>query len=84
MAGIIGQITAQARVRRARKKVLSDKCTYQLQPFGSHGFDPRLHNNYVRTRIRNTIKRKQEEEEERFKKEMEDYEKVLYNNFKLI
>ena len=77
MAGIIGQITAQARVRRARKKVLSDKCTYQLQPFGSHGFDPKLHNNFVRTRIRNnSIRRKQDEEEERFKKEMEEYEKV--------
>ena len=76
MAGIIGQITAQARVRRARKKVLSDKCTYHLQPYSSHGFDPRLHNNYVRTRIRNNIRRKQEEEEEMFRKEMEKYEKV--------
>ena len=76
MAGLIGQITAQARVRRAKKKIPSDKCTYLLQPFGSHGFDPKLHNNYVRTRIRNIIRRKQEEEEERFKKEMEDYEKV--------
>ena len=74
MAGIIGQITAQARIKRARKKV---HCTYQLQPFGRHGFDSRLHTNYVRTRIRNTIKRKQEEEEERFKKEMEDNEKVF-------
>ena len=78
MAGIIGQITAQARVRRARKKVQSDKCTYLLQPFGSHGFDPRLNNNYVRTRIRNSIRRKQEEEEERFKKEMKEYEQVIH------
>ena len=77
MAGIIGQITAQARVRRARKKILSDKCTYLLQPFATHGFDPKLHNNYVRTRIRNNIRRKQDEEEEQFKREMEKYEMVI-------
>ena len=54
MAGIIGQITAQARVRRLKKRISADKCNYILPPFSSTGFQPSLHNNYVRNQIRNT------------------------------
>ena len=53
MAGIIGQITAQARVRRLKKKISADKCNYILPAFSSTGFQPGLHNNYVRNQIRN-------------------------------
>ena len=42
MAGIIGQLTANARARSSRK-VRSDKCTYN---------NPILHNSYVRNRTR--------------------------------
>ena len=58
MAGIIGQITAQARVRRLKKKISADKCNYILPPFSSRGFQPGLHNNYVRNQIRNTKARR--------------------------
>ena len=38
MAGIIGQITAQARVRRLKKRISADKCNYILPPFSAHGY----------------------------------------------
>ena len=50
MAGIIGNMTAQARLRRGRKEITSSKCVYTLDPFPDHGFRPELHNNYVRVR----------------------------------
>ena len=47
MAGIIGNMTAQARLRRGRKEITSGKCVYTLDPFPQHGFRPELHNKYV-------------------------------------
>ena len=52
MAGIIGQLTANARKRKDAKTVNSDKCMYHLQEFDRHGFDPSTHNKYVRHRER--------------------------------
>ena len=52
MAGIIGNMTAQARLRRGRKEITSCKCVYTLDPFPQHGFRPELHNKYVRVRAR--------------------------------
>ena len=52
MAGIIGQLTANARKRKDAKTVNSDKCMYHLQEFDRHGFDPSTHNKYVRHRQR--------------------------------
>ena len=51
MAGIIGQLTANARARSSRK-VRSDKCTYNIPEFDRGGFVPILHNSYVRNRTR--------------------------------
>ena len=48
MAGIIGQLTAHARKRKESKKIHSDKCMYKLPTFDSNGFNPQLHNSYVR------------------------------------
>ena len=56
MAGIIGNMTAQARLRRGRKEITSSKCVYTLDPFPEHGFRPELHNMYVRVRARRDIK----------------------------
>ena len=56
MAGIIGNMTAQARLRRGRKEITSSKCVYTLDPFPEHGFRPELHNKYVRVRARGNIK----------------------------
>ena len=56
MAGIIGNMTAQARLRRGRKEITSSKCVYTLDPFPEHGFRPELHNKYVRVRARGDIK----------------------------
>ena len=50
MAGIIGNMTAQARLRRGRKEITSSKCVYTLDPFPEHGFRPELHNMYMRAR----------------------------------
>ena len=56
MAGIIGNMTAQARLRRGRKEITSSKCVYTLDPFPEHGFRPELHNMYMRVRARRDIK----------------------------
>ena len=58
MAGIIGTMTAQARLRRGRKEILSDKCVYILKPFSSNGFDPNIHNKFVMAR--NSLKMMEE------------------------
>ena len=50
MAGIIGNMTAQARLRRGRKEITSGKCVYTLDPFPELGFRPEVHNKYVRLR----------------------------------
>lgn len=50
MAGIIGNMTAQARLRRGRKEITSGKCVYTLDPFPALGFRPEVHNKYVRLR----------------------------------
>lgn len=50
MAGIIGNMTAQARLRRGRKEITSGKCVYTLDPFTELGFRPEVHNKYVRLR----------------------------------
>ena len=47
MAGIIGNMTAQARLRRGRKEVESNKCVYTLHPFSSAGFRPERDNKYL-------------------------------------
>ena len=41
------------RMRRPGEEVLSDKCVYQLPAFHRRGFQPELHNKYIRTRIHN-------------------------------
>ena len=50
MAGIIGQLTANARKRKDAKVIESDKCVYWLPEFEQFGFNPVLHNNYVRNK----------------------------------
>ena len=66
MAAIIAQLTLanRERKRRALKHIHSTKCTYQLQPFHPHGFDPRIHNRYLmeRERYRNMCQAMEEEE----------------------
>ena len=52
MAGIIGQLTAAARKRKDAKTINSDKCMYTIPEFDPHGFDPMVHNSYVRNRAR--------------------------------
>ena len=52
MAGIIGQITANARNRKDIKIVPSDKSTYYIPDFHPSGFDPLVHNKYLRNRAR--------------------------------
>ena len=52
MAGIIGQLTANARKRKDTKIVASDKCMYYIPEFHSTGFNPSLHNKYLRNRTR--------------------------------
>ena len=44
------------------------------------GFDCRLHNHYVKTRIGIAVLKRQEEEEERVRKEIEEYEQVLQSS----
>ena len=55
MAGIIGTMTAQARLRRGRKEILSNNCVYNLKPFSPHGFDPNIHNKYLAARRKQNI-----------------------------
>ena len=55
MAGIIGTMTAQARLRRGRKEILSNKCVYNLKPFSPDGFDPNIHNKYFAARRKQNI-----------------------------
>ena len=55
MAGIIGTMTAQARLRRGRKEILSNKCVYNLKPFPPHGFNPEVHNKYMLARRKQNI-----------------------------
>ena len=54
MAAIIAQLTLANRERkkRALKHIGSAKCTYKLQPFNQHGFDPAIHNRYMMERER--------------------------------
>ena len=47
MAGIIGNMTAQARLRRGRKEVISNKSVYHLQPFSPGGFRPERDNKFL-------------------------------------
>ena len=77
MAGIIGNMTAQARMRRFRKDILSDKCVYKLAPFSASGFNPEIDNKYIETRIRNRTEIKRKLEEERIREETEEEDKVL-------
>ena len=50
MAGIIGQLTANARKRKERQTVRSDKSTYYIPEFDRNGFNPSLHNKFMRIR----------------------------------
>ena len=63
MAGIIGNMTAQKRLRRERKEILSNKCVYQLKPFSTFGFKPELHNTYVAACHRKRMKEENNEKE---------------------
>ena len=56
MAGIIGQLTANARKRKEAKPVKSDKSMYSIPKFDRNGFNPSIHNNYVRNRERREAK----------------------------
>ena len=56
MAGIIGQLTANARKRKDTKPVKSDKSMYSIPEFDRNGFNPSIHNNYVRNRERREAK----------------------------
>ena len=52
MAGIIGQLTANARKRKDAKRIRSDKCMYNIHEFDRNGFSPVIHNKYVKNRVR--------------------------------
>ena len=67
MAGIIGQLTANARKIRNTKKIRSDKCMYQIPEFSRTGFVPLDHNRYLRNRTRVLAMRETEQEEEDIK-----------------
>ena len=47
MAGIIGQLTANARKRRGTSTIVIEKCAYILPPFHSYGYSPGVDNVYV-------------------------------------
>ena len=79
MAGIIGSMTAQARLRRGRKEVLSDKCVYELEPFAAHGFNPKIHNKYVSRRHTTGLDVKQKIKKEYFERQILANEQVLLN-----
>ena len=59
MAGIIGQLTAAARKRKDAKIINSDKCMYTIPEFDPNGFDPLVHNSYVRNRARMEVEMEQ-------------------------
>ena len=63
MAGIIGQLTANARRRKDAKRLRSDKCMYNIPEFDRNGFSPVIHNNYVKNRARMEGKKVGEEQE---------------------
>jgi hypothetical protein len=63
MAGIIGQLTANARRRKDTKRIRSDKCMYNIPEFDRNGFSPDIHNNYVKNRVRLEGKKIDEEQE---------------------
>ena len=76
MAGIIGNMTAQARLRRGRKEILSDKCVYELKPFAEFGFDADKHNKFIETRIRNKTEVKRKLEEDKIREEIDEKSQV--------
>ena len=63
MAGIIGQLTANARRRKDTKRIRSDKCMYNIPEFDRNGFSPVIHNNYVKNRVRMEGQKVDEEQE---------------------
>ena len=63
MAGIIGQLTANARRRNDVKRIRSDKCMYNIPEFDRNGFNPVIHNNYVKNRVRLEGQKVEEEKE---------------------
>ena len=83
----------EARVRRLKKRITNDKCNYILPPFSAGGFDPDLHNTYIRNQRRNSKEvkvlqcshddfwiqiMKQEEEDKKIQRELDNYERVEY------
>ena len=52
MAGVIGQLTANARKRRREAVIDSSKCVYVLPVFHSHGYSPSNDNQFVLRRAR--------------------------------
>ena len=63
MAGIIGQLTANARKRKDAKRIRSDKCMYNIHEFDRNGFSPVIHNKYVKNRVRLEGQKVDEEQE---------------------
>ena len=56
MAGVIGQLTANARKRRRENVIDSSKCVYVLPYFHPHGFAPKSDNQFAIRRARYDIK----------------------------
>ena len=52
MAGVIGQLTANARKRRRENVIDSSKCVYVLPYFHPHGFAPKSDNQFAIRRAR--------------------------------
>jgi hypothetical protein len=82
MAGIIGSMTAQARLRRGRNEVLSDKCIYELEPFAVHGFDPKIHNKHVWRRDTSGMEVRKKIRKEFFERQIVENEKVNIMNMR--
>ena len=78
MAGIIGQLTANARRRKGVRRIHSDKCMYSIPEFDRNGFNPQVHNSFVRNRRRMEAENMDSEEEE--DKIVQEERKVRKNN----
>ena len=84
MAGIIGNMTAQKRLRRDRKEILSDKCVYELSPFSTHGFQPETHNIYMAACVRKRMKTKKRLEDQELFTDGDSTEDVEVKDIELI
>ena len=55
MAAIIAQLTRAARRKRSRRTYGTSKCLYSLDPFDRNGFNPILHNRFLRLVLESSI-----------------------------